>query len=94
MNLDVLRAHVEVLDSSPLEVGDFSLHLQRFLNDLWRLVLASALHRENGLVNKPSLLIVKFKELAILSGSFAKGDKSLKQVLMPIQFLFKLFEAV
>ena len=90
----MLSADVKVLNASPFEVGDFPLHLKRLLNDLWRLVLASALHRENGLVNKPSLLIVKFKELAILTGSFAIGDKSLKQVLMPIQFLFELFEAV
>ena len=93
-NLDLLIAGVEVLDGPPLELADLVLYLGGFFNDLQRLVQASSLHDENGLVNKPSLFIVQFDELTSLVCIFAISDKRFIQSVISAQLFFEFVQAL
>ena len=93
-NLDLLISGVEILDGPPLELANLVLYLGGFLNDLWRLIQASSLHDENGLVNKPSLFIVQFDELTSLVCNFVKSDKRFIQSVIPAQLFFEFVQAL
>ena len=90
----MLLAGVEVLEGSPLKLVDLVLYLRGFLNDLRRLVLASSLHGENGLVNKPSLFIVQFDEFTCLVCVFAIGGNRFVNSIMPAQLFFEFAQAL